>query len=99
MRPIGSPTGRHFFEVVGPVVRQLHLTGAGMEGDHGLHKEHRLPNVFIVEYRLVNPMTIGVFLMFVMMLALPPTGLLLGPTTTVLYDIGIANYRRGAIAI
>ena len=51
---------------------------------HGLHKEHRLPNVFIVEYRLVNPMTIHVVLavrvtviLAVMILASPPTGLLL----------------------
>ena len=39
-----------------------------MEGDHGLrgqHKEHRLPNnVFMVEYRLVNPMTINVTLVY-----------------------------------
>ena len=55
-----------------------------VEGDHGLrgqHREHRLPNVFIVEYRCVILMTIHVFLLFasliqaVMILASPPTGL------------------------
>ena len=50
----------------------------------GQDVEHRPPNVFIVEYRLVNPMTIHVVLAVrvtviqaVMILASPPTGLLL----------------------
>ena len=50
----------------------------------GQDVEHRPPNVFIVEYRLVNPMTIHVVLAVrvtviqaVMILTSPPTGLLL----------------------
>ena len=67
-RPIASPTGRQVCGVVGPAVRQLDWEMELVEGDHGLrgqHTEHRLSNhVFIVEYRLVNPMTINVFLLF-----------------------------------
>ena len=67
-RPIASPTGRQVCGVVGPGVRQLDWWMVLVEGDHGLrghHTEHRLPNhVFIVEYRLANPMTINVFLLF-----------------------------------
>ena len=67
-RPLTSPTGRQVCGVVGPAVRQLDWGLELVEGDHGLrgqHKEHQLPNhVFIVEYRLVNPMTINVFTLF-----------------------------------
>ena len=67
-RPIASPTGRQVSGVVGPAVRHLDWGMELVEGDHGLrgqHTEHQLPNhVFIVEYRLVNPMTINVFLLF-----------------------------------
>ena len=69
----------------------------------GQDVEHRLPNVFIAEYRLVNPMTIHVVLAVrvtviqaVMILASPSTGL---QSSTVLYDVGIATYRCGAMPI
>ena len=66
--PIASPAGRQVCGVVGPAVRQLDWGMELVEGDHrlrGQHTEHRLPNhVFIVEYRLANPMTINVVLLF-----------------------------------
>ena len=86
--------GRQVCGVVGRAVRQVDwgmelVEDHGVRGQHkehhglrGQHKEHRLPNqVFIVEYRIVNPMTIHVFSsavrVTVVILASPPTGLLL----------------------
>ena len=86
-RPTASPTGRQLCQVVGQAVRQLDWGDAVDERGSrsaGQDVEHRPPNVFIVEYRLVNPMTIHVVLAVrvtviqaVMILASPPTRLLL----------------------
>ena len=99
-RPIATPMGRQVCGVVGPAVRQLDWGMELVEGDHGLqgqHKEHRLPNhVFIVEYRLVNLMTINVFSLFASMThchsGRHDIGIATYRTiTTVLYDVGIAT--------
>ena len=61
-RPIASRTGRQVSGVVGPAVRQLDWGMELVEGDHGRgqHQKYRLSNhVFIVEYRLLNPMMIN----------------------------------------